>query len=538
MRITYFAAILLGTAIAANAQGYKDGIEYYKAGQFDNAITILNRNLTSADTDKALANYYLGQAYLNKGDKAKAKTYFDAGIVANPDCGYNYVGLGAIDLLNNARSSAELNFKKATGLAKKNTEILVDIARAYYNADATAYEKEIDKYIANARKVSKNQEPAIYIFEGDRKTAEKDYNGAATEYEQAIYFDQDNPEGYVKYANTYFNVVPDYAVQKLEELLAKQPNSALAQRELAEKYFDNGKLTRAAQQYGKYINNPNHFPQDKARYAVLLFAGSNFDDALDVAREVLKETPDELSLNRIVYRSLNEVNKKDEALQEATKFFNNPAFNGKQNSGDYRIYAQLLAGAGQDSLAVEVLQNGIAALPEDAPLALELSNVLDAQKKATQGADAYAAYMALIKEPTFKDYNTGSQRFLNAVLENKDNEELRMKYATTGIEMVDKAINPEKPSPTFLLRKIQLQLNRDGGIMGDEAAATSRQLIEVLDSDADYANPDYKGNYLAVYRILWGQLRNYYDRAGNQEAADNAKAMLEKYEGIINAAKQ
>lgn len=55
-------------------------------------------------------------------------------------------------------------------------------------------------------------------------------------YEQAIYFDEDNPEGYVKYANVYFNTDGGkrFAIQKLVELLQKNPSSALGQRELAE----------------------------------------------------------------------------------------------------------------------------------------------------------------------------------------------------------------------------------------------------------------------------------------------------------------
>lgn len=75
-------------AAAAQSQGYKDGIEYYKAGQYDNARTILLNTLNQGDTDKAMANYYLGQTELAEGNKAEARKYFDAGIAANPDCGY------------------------------------------------------------------------------------------------------------------------------------------------------------------------------------------------------------------------------------------------------------------------------------------------------------------------------------------------------------------------------------------------------------------------------------------------------------------
>ena len=44
---------LAGASITAMAQGYKDGIEYYKADQFKNAKELLNRIINNADTDKA-----------------------------------------------------------------------------------------------------------------------------------------------------------------------------------------------------------------------------------------------------------------------------------------------------------------------------------------------------------------------------------------------------------------------------------------------------------------------------------------------------
>ncbi|MBO4379654.1 MAG: hypothetical protein J5784_01480, partial [Muribaculaceae bacterium] len=60
MKIKVFFSLLLGSALALSAQGYKDGIEYYKADQYQNAKTILERTLNASSTDQAEANYYLG----------------------------------------------------------------------------------------------------------------------------------------------------------------------------------------------------------------------------------------------------------------------------------------------------------------------------------------------------------------------------------------------------------------------------------------------------------------------------------------------
>lgn len=180
MKSKLLLALCVSAALSASADGFKDGIEYYKAGQYDNAITLLNRNMNNADTDKALSLYYLGASYVAKGDAAKAKQYFDQGVAANADCAYNYVGLGALALKDGNESAARDYFKKAQGLAKKNNEVIVDIARAYYNADPVKYAQDIEKLLAKARKSSKNQEPSIYILEGDRLADAQKWNEAAT----------------------------------------------------------------------------------------------------------------------------------------------------------------------------------------------------------------------------------------------------------------------------------------------------------------------------------------------------------------------
>ena len=57
MKKSVFLSLLLAGGLVATAQtqGYKDGIEYYKAGQYDNAKTILDRTLNDANTEQALS---------------------------------------------------------------------------------------------------------------------------------------------------------------------------------------------------------------------------------------------------------------------------------------------------------------------------------------------------------------------------------------------------------------------------------------------------------------------------------------------------
>ena len=98
------------------------------------------------------------------------------------------------------------------------------VARAYFNVDPVTYAKEIDKQIAQAMKVSKNKEPQVYLLKGDM-IKKSDIGQAAGFYEQAIIFDEEsgsiNPQAYVKYANLYNKVNPQFAIDKLVELNEK-----------------------------------------------------------------------------------------------------------------------------------------------------------------------------------------------------------------------------------------------------------------------------------------------------------------------------
>ena len=111
MKCKYLIPLMLGVAFSAAADGYQDGIEYYKAGQYDNAAEILQRTLNDPGTDKALAYYYIGQTALAHGDKAAAQAAFKNGVAANAENPYNYVGLGAIDLLNGAKIGSRRQFQ-------------------------------------------------------------------------------------------------------------------------------------------------------------------------------------------------------------------------------------------------------------------------------------------------------------------------------------------------------------------------------------------------------------------------------------------
>jgi tetratricopeptide (TPR) repeat protein len=535
MKAKFLFALLLGSCLSVSAQGYKDGIEYYKAGQYDNAIELLQRNMNAASTDKALSLYYLGQSYLAKGDKAKALDYFNQGVSANAACAYNYVGLGAIDLLNNNASAAKEQFKKAQGLDKKNSEITVDIARAYYNANPNS--KEVETYIAKAHKDSKNQEASIYVLEGDRKADQKDWGGAATEYEQAITFDTKNPEGYVKYANVYYNLNPNYAIEKLQELLTQVPTSALGQRELAEKYYMNDQWAKAAEQYGVYIANPNHFPEDKARYAVLLYAGEKYEDAVRVSREVLATDANNFQTSRVLVRSLDDLKNYDEALTESTKFMNNSAFAGKFNASDYTTHADLLNQAGKKDEAFATLEAGLKAFPDNGSLCYALSDYWFDQKDYAKSADYVEKYINSQESPKRSELYGAALNFLGAASSAGDDLTARKDYAERGIALMDRAMDGLEVQDTpvqYIRRKALLSLVGNNNVADARTAQAYQLVLNKLNTDSTAADPTNPKNSLSYYVEAYRSLSQYY--ADQQDAEKNAaaKEQLAHYQSLLD----
>ena len=537
MKSKFLLALLVGATLTASAQGSKDGIEYYKAGQHDNAITLLNKNLNSTGTDKALTLYYLGQAYLAKGDAAKAKQYFEQGVQADPKCGYNYVGLGSLALKDGNANLAKDQFDMAQKNAKKNAEILVDIARAYYNADQVKYAKEVEKYLAKAHKDSKNQEPSIYLFEGDRLAADQKWNEAATKYEQAILFDEDNPASYVKWTNVYYYVVPEFSTSKLEELLVKNPNSALAQRELAEKYYEMGKWTRAADKYGEYIANPNHFPEDKARYAILLYAGGKYDQAIQVSQEVLKNDPNNFQVSRIIVRSYNDLKDYGKALEASKALFSNPAFKDRYNASDYTVYSSLLMGAKDTTAAFNVLEEGVKAFPKNSGMLEALSDFYFDKKDYVKSADYGEMAVQNNENPTNAAYYNATGSFLGAATALRDDPAKAAEYAKRGAALAEKACEGFTPTdvPTRFLRRLALlQLSANDNIADKSVYDTCQKLITRLEADPESANPANPKNDLRNWVSAYTWIAQYYAAQHDEEQLAAAKEKQAHYQELFD----
>lgn len=511
MKFKFLSLAILGTVLGMQAQqGYYDGVEYYRADQPEEAAIILNKTLNDPSTDKAVAYYYLGQIQLQNDNAAEAKKNFEAGIAADANNGYNYVGLGALALKQGDKSAAEDQFKHAKSLAKKDADLITEIARAYFIADPVAYSKEIAKNVADAKKADK-QNPAPYILEADMMAGE-DVGKAAQLYDMAQMYDTDNthPEAYVKYARTYFPVNPSFSINKLKELLEKNPESALAQRELAEKYYANNQLTMAAEQYGKYIQNPNHFAKDEQRYVGLLYFGKKYQESFDLAGKLLSEDPSNIYMQRMQFLNMAALEKNEEALKYSEVFFANPK--GGFVANDYSTLGNVLQSLGKDSLAVFEYEKALAVAPEKVDLYKDISSALSAAGKYN---DAAAAYQKFIDAG---DYNTNdlymlARRYQNAAMDDTIPES-REPMIKKGLETIEVVMERVPDNARIAQTRAILIFLKNNSEDNEEVFNAFKLVVDILDKKPENINTQQ-----SLYTQSLNRMGNYSLRQNDIEGA-------------------
>lgn len=517
MKKRFLFSLMAGAALTVSAQGYQDGVDNFNAGRFEEAKIILDNTFGDPSTDKAVSSYYLGCIDMKEGNTAGAKQKFDGGIASNPKYPLNYVGLGELALKSGDKKAAEDYFKTALEINKKDTEVMAYVARAYWNADPDKYANDVQKYIKKAMKDSKNTEPAVYVLQGDM--IGNDPNLASGQYEMAIEQSKErgeiNREAYVKYAQTYFQVPMgrDYAIKRLEEFNERDPQSALAQRELAEKYYENEQLGRAWKQYEKYVENPNHFRRDEQRYAGLLYSAEEYEKSVEWANKVLQQDPTIYPMYRILALNYENLNKWPEALAAAEKLFNYP--NAQLVANDYNIYGEALIQNNRGADAVKIYEKIIAENPNDASFMPKLSAAYAAAGENAKSVEVLENYLNA-GNGDLNDLYAMSNRYAALAREHMEDDALRQADADKAVKYIDMALGKAPGNPQLMGVKARLYLVRAKNQLNPQSTAIYEEMLKGLAED-----PTRLEKYNSDYKTAYRNLGAYY---ASPDYKDNAKA--------------
>lgn len=407
------ALLTLGAVVTpAIAQNYADGIEYYKSGQPDRAKIILERTLNDSETKQAESYYYLGEIAFPTS-KDSAMMYFEKGIAADPEFALNYIGKGKVIMgkpaANDEKSvkaaikAGEKELKAALKIkgAKKDPAVALAYVEAYYDNNLP-YQEAVDRFY---EKLLADYAP-YYVFLGDIEAQKEEWGEACKNYELAFqWYDTTCVEAYIKFAGIYFRINPDIAIDNVLRLLQMRPNSAIAQRELAESYYRADKFNEAVQAYETYMQNPTAFQTDRPRYAALLYYDKQYEKSLALSEELLETFPDNIMLKRLVMYNTYELKDYVSAIKAAEDLFSTP--NATFNSRDYVQYGKLLLALGQHDKAIEALEKAVEIDPTRLELYKELMTGLQKAGNYMRRAevqDLYVKQLAAVEQDKTQDY--------------------------------------------------------------------------------------------------------------------------------------
>lgn len=224
------------------------------------------------------------------------------------------------------------------GKNKKNVELVTAVAEAYLNAGRVA---EAESYLIVAQKAN-NKDAKVSILEGDIALSKKNIGLACQLYEQAIYFDANCKEAYLKYAHAYKSASPTQAIEKLQQLKELAPDYLEADKALAEIYYSSNDFGKAAEEYARFIDSPIATEGDILKYAFALFLNHNFEKSLQIAQKGLQSNARHAAFNRLAMYNYTDLKRYEEAEKAANAFFN-ASDKADYSYLDYRYYGALLS---------------------------------------------------------------------------------------------------------------------------------------------------------------------------------------------------
>ena len=307
------------------------------------------------------------------------------------------------------------------------------------------------------------------------------------------------------------------AIERLEELQAKVPNSALVQRELAEMYYADNLGAKAAEQYGKYSKNPNHFAQDEGRYVQLLFFGETYQESLDLATSLVnKLNPTDSKvfyMKRMQLYNLVQLEKWPEAVEAGRSFFANAVPQGSNYEvRDYTDYGQALQTAGFPEEAISAYEKAIELNPNNADLIRFMG---DSYADTENFVKAAEYYQRLVDSGNNKsnDLFTLSNYYLGiASSEGLDamTKADALNKSQFYIDEVDKLV---PGNVQIVNQKAKIAKFREGDTNNGAAMAAYQELLNILDQKEN------KEDYARYYKYAYNYMATYYFTKGDKAMA-------------------
>lgn len=383
--------LLAGLLFRVSAQTIdSEGVAYYKAGFSNAAKTFLLSEVGTSPSD-ARGYYYLGNIYFSENKADSASYYYKKGLALDAENPYCRIGLAQLLLKDNPKQGAEQIDAMLKGKNKKNPDIIIAAGRAFL--DNNMPEKALE-YKELAEKIAGKYAP-LHVFAGDIAFVKSNMGNACSEYEQAIYFDLDCKEAYIKYAEAYMNVNPRLSLEMLFKLKSLHPDFLPVEKELAIVYYSLGEYREAIDAYEQFIHSNCASVDDFTKYSMVLFLAKDYGKSLDLVNKALERDPDNVILKRLAMYDNYELKEYSKGLQAAQTFFDQSA-DSECVYLDHLYYGRLLSANKQSDKALEHYYKALDMESDKPEIWKELSEVHEKMSNYNEAIHAFNTYLKAI----------------------------------------------------------------------------------------------------------------------------------------------
>lgn len=295
----------------------------------------------------------------------------------------------------NPSAASEAFDEMLKGKAKKDTDLLVEIGRAYLEAGKYA---EAIGYADKAKEVYPKCAEA-YLLSGDVALAKKNVNQASADYNQAIFLNENCAEAYLKYAEVYQGVNPQLSLEMMERLQAKYPNDIRINKQLGDIYYNMGEYGKAIEAYEDYMREGNPSVQDYVRNAMLLYLNKEFEYSLESVRKGKELAAENTVLNRLSMYDNYELGNYDAGVESAITLFKNPD-NPELVYLDYVYWGKLLGAKEQYEEAILQFKKALSLDENQADVYREMATMYEKLEDYPQAIAMFQTYLDALKTPS------------------------------------------------------------------------------------------------------------------------------------------
>lgn len=319
---------------------------------------------------------------------------------------------------------------------KRNDKALIAMGNYFYE------NKEYTPAISMAQAVYEHNDGnslASVQLEGDCYFALQRYGEAAQKYEEATAIAPDDKYAYFRKVDVYKYINPGYSLEIMNQVKQKYPDDPAIDKTMGSIYYHLNDTAKANATYKNYFQKvkPADDPEAGKEYAIVRFLNKDYSGSLDVVNQVLPKDPNEISLNRMKFYNLMELEKYSEARDAAKNFFGR--YNDTlYNYNDYKYHAALHTQQGNPDEAVKALDKAVKLTPEDkGELYKEYSNQYKKAKKYDEAAKAYKVYIDKMKPGSIVETLAMGRIFFNAAIDTTDTPEQKKHYIEEGTRLFD-----------------------------------------------------------------------------------------------------